>query len=156
MTDNITYRTDYGLSLRAIHALFTRNDWKLYLSPEDVGHYLSRAIFVASASKGRQAIGLAVLCGDGRNMVDLDTLLVEKAYRGRGIGTELMKLVLAATERLKPWQFTISVFEAKAAHFYASFGFEENRGTWQLIHKPTVDALCERVRAVKRGKSPHP
>jgi GNAT superfamily N-acetyltransferase len=125
--------------------------WHDWLTLEDVRWYLDHALYVASAWDGRQCVGVAVLTGDGRINTHLDTIVVNETHQGRGIGAALMQKIMAKVERSQPYYMQLDVYQERTERWYAQFGFVRNEGTWLLTHKPTVDRLRARARAV-RGK----
>ena len=138
--DEIVYKTSKQVPARAVLALFRRNEWREWFSLEDTEALLARALFVASAWHGRQAVGVATLFGDGRFYTRLDTLLVDEEYRRQGIGTALVDLVMAEIERLEPHYCELDTHEDWLVVFYQRFGFEVSTGPW-LEHRPTGDRL---------------
>ena len=137
----ITYRTSKQVSARAVLALFRRNEWREWFTLEDTEDLLARALFVASAWRGRRAVGVATLFGDGRFYTRLDTLLVDEAYRRQGIGTSLLDLVMTKVEQLRPHYCEHDTHEEWLVAFYQRFGFEVSDGPW-LVHRPTGDRLA--------------
>lgn len=118
------------------------NDWFSYA---DAVWYLRHALFVASAWAQHQCVGIAVLTGDGRISVGLDLLVVDQPYRGKGIGSHLMKLIGDRVAKLKPYHVSIEVFERRTERFYRGFGFDRNRGTWLLEHTATAQRLWRKA-----------
>lgn len=143
----IRLRTSRRISAKAVHDLFLRMQWHDWLTPEDVRWYLDHALYVASAWNGRRCVGVAVLAGDGRINAWLDTIVVDEEYQGRGIGTALVKRIMARVERLRPYYMQLDVYQERTERWYAQFGFVRNKGTWLLEHKPTADRLRARVRS---------
>ena len=101
MDETITYRTDKRIAAGAVGALFKRNEWCHWFTDEDIRWYLHHALSVVSAWRGRRAVGIAVVTGDGRIVMELSTLVVDHEYRGAGIGTALMSMVLEEAGKAK-------------------------------------------------------
>ena len=150
MKSQITYRQDKGISAGAIRALFKRNEWYDWFTLKDVEWYLSHSLFVASAWHGRRAVGLAVLTGDGRIGIELDTLLVDESYRRRSIAKALVAIVVEEAKRREPYYFKVEVYEEQTEELYAGFGFQRNEGTWLLEYKGLADRLGQKVRRIRR------
>jgi GNAT superfamily N-acetyltransferase len=142
-------RTSKRISASAVHALFQRMQWHDWFTLEDVRWYLDQALYVASAWDARRCVGVAVLDGDGRINTRLDTIVVDEAYQGRGIGTALVKKIMARVARLRPYYMQLDVYQKRTQRWYMQFGFVRNKGTWLLEHKPTADRLRARVRAIR-------
>jgi GNAT superfamily N-acetyltransferase len=120
--------------------------WRDWLSLDDVRWFLDHSLYVASAWTGRKCVGIGVVVGDGRISAFLATLVVEAAYQRRGIGTALMKKIVARVERLRPYCFGLDIFERRTARFYRRFGFTLNKGSWLMEHKPTGDRRRAAIR----------
>lgn len=154
MGKGITYKTAKDVSARAILSLFRRNDWREWYTLDDTKYLVDRALLAATAWHGRQAVGIAVLWGDGRFYARLDTLLVDEGYRRQGIGTSLMELVVARLAELSPHYCEHDVHEEWLVRFYERFGFQRDEGPW-LVHGPTgerLGAYVEKMRRRLKGK----
>ena len=145
MNPRITYRTVRDVSPRSVLALFRRNEWREWYSLDDTTYLLREALLPVTAWDGRRAVGIAVLWDDGRFYADLDTLLVDGAYRRQGIGTALMERVVAELDELGPHYSDHDVHEDWLVGFYERFGYQRSEGPW-LSHKPTADRLGDYVR----------
>jgi hypothetical protein len=60
----IIYKTSKRVSAAGILALFRRNRWREWFTPGDTKDLLHHALFVASAWRGRRAVGVAKLFVD--------------------------------------------------------------------------------------------
>ena len=147
----VMLRTTRRISANAVHALFARMQWHDWFTREDVRWYLDHALYVASAWDGRRCVGVAVLDGDGRINTRLDTIVVDEAYQGRGVGTALVRKIMARVERLQPYYMQLDVYQRRTEHWYAQFGFVRNKGTWLLEHKPTADRMRRAVRVAREA-----
>jgi len=141
----IRYRSSKNIPPRKAHAFFRRAGWWDWYTLAEVRWRLARALYVASAWDGEKMVGLVLLTGDGRLDVELRALVVEEAYRNRGIGSTLMKMAGAKVQKLRPCAFNLSVIERRTARFYRRFGFRQKRGTWLMEHGPTARRLQARV-----------
>ncbi|MBN2210945.1 MAG: GNAT family N-acetyltransferase [Sedimentisphaerales bacterium] len=150
MTSAITYKTSRNISPRAVRGLFGRNRWQDWFTVDDVQWYLKHALHVVSAWKNKRVVGLAVLGGNGRTHIELDTLIVDEPYRGQGIGTALMKRVMLKIEKLTPHHVIVGVTQPRVERFYEQFGFQRNKGTWLLDHKPHWDKLAKRIMKIRQ------
>lgn len=145
MNSNIAYKTANDVPARSVLALFRRNEWREWYTLDDTTYLLREALLPVTAWHGRRAVGIAVLWGDGRFYANLDTLLVDEAYRRQGIGTALMERVVARLDELGPHYSDHDVHEDWLVGFYERFGFERSEGPW-LSHRPTSDRLGAYVR----------
>lgn len=97
-------------------------------------------------------MGLAVLTGDGKNDVFIDSLVVDCSYQKQGIGTTLMEMLLAKAMKLKPYHLQAQIFDRHVDRFYKKFGFVNNKATWLLEHKRTADNLRAKVKLIRKLK----
>jgi GNAT superfamily N-acetyltransferase len=144
MNPSITYKSANTVPPRAILDLFRRNAWREWFTMDDTRYLLRHALLIASAWDGRRAAGIAVLWGDGRFYTRLDVLLVDEAYQRRGIGSSLMRMVVAKVDELKPHYCEHDIHEPWLEAFYGRFGFERYEGPW-LVHAPTCERLVTYV-----------
>jgi diamine N-acetyltransferase len=81
-------------------------------------------------------IGYCIATVDGLNG-EIDSLFVEMAYRGRGVGGELMSLALKWLEEQKCETVRVSIAEGNesAIDFYRRFGFAERLTVMQLTER---------------------
>lgn len=157
---NILYKRSRRIDPVRTRKLFRRTGFQDWLSQADVAWYLRHALFIASAWLGKRCVGVAVLTGDGRISVSLDLLLVDESFRGLGIGSRLMQLVMNRAKRLDPYHMSVQVFERRMERFYGRFDFVRSRGTWLLEHSPTAErlrrngtALAQKARQVSTSRA---
>lgn len=142
MSDNaIKYRHIKRLSPKAVQRLFRRMQWHDWFTTSDIDWYLRHALYVASAWSGGRCVGVAVATGDGRINAWLDTIVVDEDFQGQGVGTRLTAMVVEHVQRLRPYYFSLDVYQRRTERFYGRFGFVRNRGTWLMEHKPLADRL---------------
>jgi ribosomal protein S18 acetylase RimI-like enzyme len=85
------------------------------------------------AEDNGENIGYCVATVDGLNG-EIDSLFVEAAYRGRGVGEELMSLGLKWLEEQKCETVRVSIAEGDESvlDFYRRFGFAERLLVMQM------------------------
>jgi GNAT superfamily N-acetyltransferase len=137
----ITVRTSNRVPAKPVYDLFQRMCWQDWLSLDDVRWFLDHSLYVASAWADRQCVGIGVVVGDGRISAFLSTLVVDSRYQGRGIGTALMRKIVARVERLRPYYFGLDIFERRTRKFYERFGFVLSESSWLMQHEPTARRL---------------
>jgi GNAT superfamily N-acetyltransferase len=150
----IAFKRSRKLPAKGVRALFQRTRWHHWLTEADIAWYLRHALFVASAWAGVRCVGIAVTTGDGRMNAYLDTIVVDKPFRGRGIGSRLTRMVVDHVERLQPYAFGLDVYQRRTERFYAKFGFVRNRGSWLLEHKAIADRLRGILPGARAGRNP--
>lgn len=84
-------------------------------------------IFGAYDSEGKsEIIGYAITSISSENIGELDSLFVEKGFRGNGIGRKLMKMSLdwLRNNGVDDFFITVAVGNENALDFYNEFGFK--------------------------------
>ena len=85
------------------------------------------------AQENGEDIGYCIATVDGLNG-EVDSLFVEAAYRGKGVGEELMSLALKWLEEQKCETVRVSIAEGnESVHdFYRRYGFAERLMVMQM------------------------
>lgn len=83
---------------------------------------LSKVLVVAETSNGN----VVAACGL-RSIFNILTMYVEGAYRGRGIGTQVLKIAISKAQKrnLNFIMLTVLSNNSPALHLYLKFGFKE-------------------------------
>lgn len=99
--------------------------WEL-VDPENLRRGLSDSKFSVLAIDDNRVVGCARIVGDGALYFYVQDMLVDREYRGRGIGTRLMRELLAWLRQHAGQGAFIGLMAAQDAEaFYRRFGFEE-------------------------------
>jgi GNAT superfamily N-acetyltransferase len=129
---NITYTNT--ITVEDYNALRQSAGW-IPIHPEQAAGLAGSALVVA-AMDGAKTIGTARLVWDGGYAALIKDVLVLPEYQRKGIGKEMMNLIMDfLCEKLKPgYMIQIDMMAAKGKEgFYEKFGFvsrpRENRGT---------------------------
>ena len=117
----VRYSDTRDLPLESILALYRANDWSSAQKPELLHKALLASHSLVSAWDGSKLVGLGNALSDGYLIVYYPHLLVLPDYQGRGIGTELMRLLVA---RYEGFHQHILVADGRALNFYRKCGFE--------------------------------
>jgi GNAT superfamily N-acetyltransferase len=120
-SNTIRYSETRDLPLESILALYRANDWSSAQRPELLHKALLASHSLVSAWDGSKLVGLGNAISDGYLVVYYPHLLVLPDYQGRGIGTELMRRLLASYEGFHQH---ILVADGRALDFYRKCGFE--------------------------------
>lgn len=127
-----TQRKD--LPIDALHALFVQAGWADENTPEELYCFFNRpflgADFVVSAWDGERLVGCVRALSDGavRNVVY--DLVVEREYRGRGIGSELLRRLM---QRCPRGEWLLQT-EEHIVPFYEKMGFR--RYAQPVLYRP--------------------
>jgi ribosomal protein S18 acetylase RimI-like enzyme len=123
-TEMITYRESIeGISPDQLRGFFV--DWRDPPSPETHLTILRGSNKVVLAVDGERVVGFVTVLSDGVLHAYISLLEVLPEYRGRGIGSELMRRVLGAMSRL----YAIDVLcDPQLQPFYQRLGFRPGTG----------------------------
>lgn len=117
----IQYTDRRDLPIEQIIALYRANDWSSAKKPELLHKALTNSHALFSAWHGDRLVGLGNAISDGFLVVYYPHLIVLPEYQGRGVGTELMRLLMA---RYAGFHQHMLVADGKAIEFYRKCGFE--------------------------------
>ena len=117
----IRYRKRRNLPIESILPLYQANGWSAARKPARLVKALASSHSLVSAWDGARLVGLGNAISDGHLVVYYSHLLVHPEYQGRGIGTRLMKMLMARYQRFHQ---QILVADGRASRFYKKLGFE--------------------------------
>lgn len=105
--------------------LYTSVGWSAYTSdPSSLEAGFSNSLLTLGAYEGDQLVGIIRAVGDGATIVLIQDILVLPKYQRRGIGTALLKALLARYPKVRQIQLATDNTE-KTKAFYRSCGFRE-------------------------------
>jgi GNAT superfamily N-acetyltransferase len=119
----IQYRTTPAVDTALLQQLFRAEEWNDAYDLDEVQFYLETALYVVTAWHEERLIGFGRLCGNGRLDVEISDVLVDTAYQGQGIGTEIVRRLYQEITRLDPYYIQVTPIDARSIHLYAKFGF---------------------------------
>ena len=120
-SNGIHYSDTRELALESIVALYRANGWSAAQKPELLHKALLSSHSLLTAWDGMRLVGLGNAISDGCLVVYYPHLLVLPEYQGRGIGTELMRRLMA---RYEGFHQHMLVADGRALDFYRKCGFE--------------------------------
>ena len=122
MTSNaIQYRETRELPPESVLALYRANEWSSAEKPELLHKALLASHSLVTAWDGSRLVGLGNAISDGYLVVYYPHLLVLPEYQGHGIGTEVMRRLMA---RYAGFHQHMLVADGRALDFYRKCGFE--------------------------------
>ncbi len=132
-TESIRYLENAVIPLRDLITLYDDAGWVLYTrQPEVLAAAIANSLYHISAWQGSDLVGLIRAVGDGVTIVFIQDILVRQDFQRRGIGTRLLKTLLAKYEQVRQIELlTDDTPETRA--FYEANGF---------IESSTVKCLC--------------
>jgi len=120
-SDSIQYSETRDLPVESVLALYRANQWSAAEKPELLQSALRESHSLVTAWDGAKLVGLGNSLSDGHLVVYYSHLLVLPEYQGRGIGTRLMRMLMA---RYQGFHQHILVADGRALNFYRKCGFE--------------------------------
>jgi len=118
--DQIQYSNTRNLAPESVIALYLCNHWSSAEKPELLLKALVASHSLVTAWSGSRLVGLGNAISDGHLVVYYPHLLVDPEYQGRGIGTELMRRLLA---RYEGFHQHVLLADGRAVEFYMKCGF---------------------------------
>ncbi len=135
---NVSYRHDRPLSVEAFADVLRRSTLGERRPVDDVHRLeqmLRHANLLCTAWAGDQVIGVARGLTDFSYCCYLSDLAVDVTYQGRGVGTELIRLMQS---RLEPGAKIILLSAPKARSYYPHLGFEAHPSAWTVPARPLL------------------
>lgn len=97
----ITYRDHSRYDAHEILSLYASVGWTNYTAqPEMLERAFAHSLAILAAYDGERLIGIIRAVGDGASIVFVQDLLVHPDYQRRGIGSTLLKMLLALFARV--------------------------------------------------------
>ena len=117
----IQYRDSREFPFESVMALYRANEWSAANKPELLHKALLSSHSLISAWDNSTLVGLGNAISDGYLVVYYPHLLVLPEYQRRGIGTEIMRRLVA---RYQGFHQHMIVADGRALDFYRKCGFE--------------------------------
>jgi ribosomal protein S18 acetylase RimI-like enzyme len=121
-SSEIQYSDKRDLPRDGLIALYRANEWSSAEKPELLHQALVASHSLFSAWDGAKLVGLGNAISDGFLVVYYPHLIVLPEYHGRGVGTELMRRLMA---RYAGFHQHMIVADGRAIDFYRKCGFEK-------------------------------
>ena len=102
MNAKIIYRFDKGFGIPEWLELFKASGYNHWWTAQNARAARDYAHLVVTAWHGAAAVGTLTVWSDGVNFAMIDDVVVHPEYRGRGIGTSLMREALGRLQPLGP------------------------------------------------------
>lgn len=117
----IRYSETRDLPIESVVALYRANAWSSAEKPDLLHRALQASHSVVTAWDDHTLVGLGNAISDGWLVVYYPHLLVLPAYKGRGIGTRLMQMLM---QRYDGFHQHMLVADGRAIDFYKKCGFQ--------------------------------
>jgi GNAT superfamily N-acetyltransferase len=123
---NLNYSFDRPLVSQDVQRLLQQTGWASNRDIAGIERMLVTSFLTIGVWDDDRLIGFARVLSDGVYRALIDDIVVDKPYRSKGIGTEIMKHLLA---RLAPVEEIFLRTGKEMIPFYERLGFALNRGT---------------------------
>jgi len=120
-SDSIQYSERRDLPSDNVVALYQANRWSSAEKPELLHKALLASHSLVTAWDGTKLVGLGNAISDGYLVVYYPHLLVLPDYQGRGIGTQLMQMLML---RYDGFHQHVLFADGRAIGFYRKCGFQ--------------------------------
>jgi ribosomal protein S18 acetylase RimI-like enzyme len=127
LKEEIEYRVGKVIPTETLQQLFRKEKWSDFLDLAEVQLHLDTALYLVSAWNKEELVGYARLQGDGKIWVEISDVLVKSEYQARGIGTELVRFLVAYIKKIDPYFIQVEPISDREVHLYRKFGFQEIR-----------------------------
>ena len=125
LKEKIEYREGKAIPADILQQVFRKEEWNDFLDLDEVQLHIDTALHLVSAWNKKELVGYARLEGDGKIWVEISDVLVKSEYQGRGIGTELVGLLVAYIKKINPYFIQVEPISDREVHLYGKFGFQE-------------------------------
>jgi ribosomal protein S18 acetylase RimI-like enzyme len=116
----IQFRATHEIPVENVVALYQAVGWSAAEKPEVLCKALANSHSLITAWDGERLVGLGNALSDGHLVVYYSHLLVLPQYQGRGIGTRLMRMLMA---RYDGFHQHVLIADGRAIDFYRKCGF---------------------------------
>lgn len=117
---DIEYSHSREIPMQKLLDLYRAVNWSSANKPEALQRAMASSHSVITAWDGNMLVGLANAISDGHLVVFFAHLLVHTDYRKRGIGRQLMRVLMA---RYDGFHQQVLLADSMAIEFYQKFGF---------------------------------
>ena len=117
---SITYSDNRNIPHDALLRLYSANEWSSAGKPAELRDALMNSHSLLTAWDGHRLVGLGNTISDGHLVVYYPHLLVDPDYQRQGIGTELMRRLMA---NYKGFHQHVLIADGRVIDFYTKCGF---------------------------------
>ncbi len=121
MSPSIDIAIDETVTPTEIAALFAQTDWAKERQADDIATMLSATTLCISARLNGVLVGFLRVLTDRRFRAFIEDVIVDEAYRGNGIGRQLIHFALAELDKVQ--DVVLGCTEHNVG-YYERFGFK--------------------------------
>lgn len=117
------YITTQNINQKQLINLYNSVGWTAYTkNPIELKTAINNSLLTITAINEDELVGLIRVVGDGVSIIFIQDLLVLPSYQGQGIGTHLVKQVLARFHAVRQ-KVLLTIDEPDTRFFYEKCGF---------------------------------
>lgn len=117
---NIEYSHSRDIPIEKLAGLYRAVEWTAADKPEALQRAVADSHSLITAWDGNTLVGLGNAISDGHLVVYYPHLLVHPKYQGRGIGKQMMRVLMA---RYDGFHQQVLIADNRAVEFYRRCGF---------------------------------
>ena len=121
MPTRYIYSFSEPLNPEELHLLFRQTNWADTRSPLDIQLMLDRSQITLGVWDEDHLVGFARVITDDLYRAVIDDVVVDRAYRHRGIASQMLEKILKRTEHI---EVVMLDCDEELIGFYDQFGFE--------------------------------
>ena len=121
MTEKLEFSFDKHVDQKDLRPIFNQNKWAQKLTDLELKNMLEKSSVMLGVWEGNRLVGFARAVSDGVHQCVIEDVIVDESYRGKGIGTKIMKLLVEELSDVEHiYLFTSG---EKLKKFYEKFDF---------------------------------
>ena len=119
------YREFGTEQMTRIREMYEQEGWNAYLhDDEKLRRAFTQSLYLLGAFDGGKLVGLIRCVGDGEHIVLVQDLIVDRAWRRQGIGSQLFRAVWEKYRTVRMFQVVTDIEDEADNRFYRSFGMK--------------------------------
>ena len=131
MPTRFIYSFTEPINPEELHRLLLQTSWADKRGPLDIQQMLDRSQITLGVWDEDQLIAFSRVITDDRYRALIDDVVVDSAYRKRGIGSEMLERILMRTQHI---EIVMLDCGSELAGFYGKFGFKPKGGASMELH----------------------
>ena len=119
------YREFGTEQMARVREMYEQEGWNAYLhDDEKLRRAFTQSLYLLGAFDGGKLVGLIRCVGDGEHIVLVQDLIVDRAWRRQGIGSQLFRAVWEKCRTVRMFQVVTDIEDEADNRFYRSFGMK--------------------------------
>ena len=122
MTEKLEFSFDKHVDPKKLRLIFNQNKWAQKLTDLELKNMLEKSSVMLGVWEGNRLVGFARAVSDGVHQCVIEDVIVDESYRGTGIGTKIVELIVNRLSDVEHIYLFTSGTE-KLRKFYERIGF---------------------------------